>query len=94
MKKALGVVLVSMALLEGAAAADADRGEPVMQLAALDVECLDGVRMGQARATSPTVMQPHEARVHEYLEFHAQVADDGRVLLPWSVPAAIEGPPH
>jgi len=94
MKKALGLVLVSMAVLQGPVAAEADRVEPVMQLAALDLECLDGVRMGQERAIPPAALQPKEARLQEYLEFHAQVADDGRVLLPWSVPAATDGLPH
>jgi len=96
MKKALGMLLVSMAVLQGtgALAAQADRVEPVMQVAALDLECLDAVRMGQARAAPPAAMQPQQARLQEYLEFHAQVADDGRVLLPWSVPAATDGLPH
>jgi hypothetical protein len=94
MKNALGMVLFSMAVLHGAGAvaAQADRVEPVMQMAALDLECLDGVRMGQARAAPPAAMQ--QARLQEYLEFHAQVADDGRVLLPWSVPAATDAVPH
>ena len=94
MKKALGMVLVSMAVLQGAVAAEADRAEPVMQLAALDVECLDGVRMGQAHAAPPAAMQLQEARLQEYLEFHAQAADDGRMLLPWSVPAPTDGLLH
>jgi len=94
MNKALSVVLLSMAVLQAAVAAEVERVEPVMQLAALELQCLDGLRMGQASAAPHAAMQPQAARVQEYLEFHAQAAEHGRVLLPWSVISAIEEPSH
>jgi len=56
-------------------------------LAAVDRDCLANVDPGQASEPVTPVSRAQEMRLREYLDFHARAVDDGRLLLPWSLPA-------
>lgn len=92
MKFWLGSVLMaSVALAATAGAAQEEsagiRADPV-HVAVADLDCIDQVSLGNGRERAGMSAMGQDARLQEYLELHAQAADDGRVLLPWSVPIA------
>ena len=92
MKKLRSGVIVALALVglsAGAVSAESESQRHAPEawvLAAVDLDCLTAVDPGQGGEPVTAASRAQEVRLREYLDFHAQALDDGRLLLPWSLP--------